>query len=197
MQVIQVDVVNSQPTGAVLEGLPDGFRPAAAALGLGAELGGQDYVVATVGQHPGDEPLIVPVAVNVGGINVIDPAIQGGTQQCLRLAVLGGTVDAGQAHRPDTDGRDRSGGLAQPAVAHARSSSAASGPSLRLVGRWRPRPALITFGYGGASTGSPVLPSGRRGTAFHPRSRATLHFHFPAGAVQADPPARTAARSAA
>ena len=52
VQVVQVDVVDSQPTGTVLEGLADRFRSAAAALDLGAELAGEDHVVAAVGQHP-------------------------------------------------------------------------------------------------------------------------------------------------
>ena len=112
VQVVQVDVVDSQPTGTVLEGLADRFRSAAAALDLGAELGGEDHVVAAVGQHPGDELLVMAIAVDVGGIDVVDTPIQGRTQQCLGLAVLGDTVDTGQAHRPNTNSRNRCGGLA-------------------------------------------------------------------------------------
>ena len=75
MQVVEVDVVDSQPTGTVLEGLADRFRSAAAALDLGAELGGEDHVVAAVGQHPSDELLVVAIAVDVGGVDVVDPSI--------------------------------------------------------------------------------------------------------------------------
>src|ERR1017187_2535968 len=68
-------------------------------------------------------------------------------------------------------------GLSAQAVPSMRSTL----PGLPVV---RPRPDVITDGYGRARAG-PALFRGRcRGSALHPRSRAALHL--PAGAEQAD-----------
>src|SRR5580692_5038590 len=59
----------------------------------------------------------------------------------------------------------------------------------------RPRPDVITDGYGRARAGSALLRGRRRGSALHPCGRAALHL--PAGAEQADQGAGTAAGRAA
>src|ERR1035438_5599210 len=79
-------------------------------------------------------------------------------------------------------------GLAALAVLLMRSTL----PALPVA---RPRPDVITDGYGRARAGPALLRGRRRGSALHPRSRAALHL--PAGAEQADQDAGTAAGRAA
>jgi hypothetical protein len=106
VQVVEVDVIGAQPGEAGVHGLPDVLGLASAGLLVGAELGGQHDFVAAVGQQSADELLVVALAVDVGGVEEVDPEVEQLVEQLRRFGVVGGAVDAGQAHRAVADGAD-------------------------------------------------------------------------------------------
>jgi hypothetical protein len=104
VQVVEVDVVDIQPPEAGLD-LHAGIGRRAidpAVLGVArqaqAELAGQHHPIAAVGDGAGDQLLVVPGAVDVGGVDEVDPQVDRPVQGADRLLVVGPAVAVGKAH---------------------------------------------------------------------------------------------------
>ncbi len=81
MQVIEIDAVGLQPPKALLtrvhDAAPRGALERRILLGLTAELGGEEYLVATRPQSLSEDGLRAAIAVVVSGVEMIDPGIEG------------------------------------------------------------------------------------------------------------------------
>ncbi len=112
MIVVQVHFVDAQPGQAFVDAAVDMSR---VALGLGrtgcrvrkdAGFGRQDHFVAAVLEDPGEQPLVVPVAVDVGRIKQGDARVDGVVHGLQGLLFVGSAVGVAQPHSPEALGRD-------------------------------------------------------------------------------------------
>jgi hypothetical protein len=111
--VVEVDDVDAQPLERAVDGLADVLRTAVVAAGahavvveLVAELGGQHDLVAALGQHAGEQPLVGQGAVDVGGVEEGDAQVEGAVQRGGRLGVVEGAVPGAHAHAAQALGGD-------------------------------------------------------------------------------------------
>ena len=90
VQVVQVDHVGLQALQALVDALAyvgrvaprtDATLRAAGRIALDAELGRQRDLVAAAGEHTSDQPLVVPVSVDVGGVDEGHPGVDGVVQR--------------------------------------------------------------------------------------------------------------------
>ncbi len=122
---VDVDVVQAQALqGIGREGL-DRFRAAVEAepglirAAQGAELDADLETIAADALHRlGDEHLVVAHAVEVAGVDQIDPGVEGGVDGGDALLPVRGTVHARHAHASETEGRDPGAGLAELKLLH-------------------------------------------------------------------------------
>src|SRR3546814_4835470 len=69
-----------------------------------AELGGEHDLVATRGQHLGQQPLVLTDAVHVGGVEEVDADVQRVVEHREIGGLLAGAVEVGHAHAAQADG---------------------------------------------------------------------------------------------
>jgi hypothetical protein len=82
---------------------------------LGAELHAEQVVVARpVADGLGDEQLVMPHAVEVAGVEQVDPGVERGVDRGDALGAVGGAVHARHAHAAQAEGRDLRPGRAEP-----------------------------------------------------------------------------------
>ncbi len=110
--VVEVDVVDPEPAQrrlarlAYVRGVAADQGRLAEPVGE-AELGGQHDLVAASGDGPSDQFLVVPGAVEVGGVQEGHPEVEGMVQGRDRLGVVRGAVAVAHAHAPQALRRDR------------------------------------------------------------------------------------------
>jgi hypothetical protein len=139
--VEEVDVVAPQVAQAVLGDLADVFRAAveggAERLGghVEAELGGEDHLVAEVLDRLAEEDLVAAGtgAVQLGGVEEVDPEFVGAADGRDALVLVRGAVGHGHAHDAQAERRDAQTLRAQSAVLHEFTPS--------VVRRFRPEGA--------------------------------------------------------
>ena len=139
VEVIEVDVVVVSPEAgeARLERRPHLVAFAEANATPAAELGGQDHVVAMTCDRPPDDLFAVTRPVGVRCVDERHSELEGACDGGDELIVLGAAVDAGEAHRPEPDGRDRRSISAELPVLHGEPPG---WPGYRISGsRFGPR----------------------------------------------------------
>src|SRR5690606_14694023 len=65
-----------------------------------------------------DQPLTAPIAIDIGRVDEVDAAVDGGVQRAHRLGIVCCAPEATDGPRAETDARDRHVGAAQPPVFH-------------------------------------------------------------------------------
>ena len=109
VHLVQVDVVGAEPAQAVLHGGHDPAAGVALAVGVVVvahrvvELGGQHHLVTTGCQRGADDLLGGPVAVHVGGVDQVQPGVEGAVND----AAAG--LNVGVAPRTEHHGAQRKG----------------------------------------------------------------------------------------
>ncbi len=109
MLVIQIDHFEAEPLQARVAGLPDIFGAAVDAVRAAgvlrlAELGRDDETVAPFAPEGAAEQfLVLPPAIHVGTVEMIDPEIERAMDQLDPGLVLRRPVSAGQRHAAEPD----------------------------------------------------------------------------------------------
>ncbi|MGX1224141.1 hypothetical protein RKD42_005400 [Streptomyces ambofaciens] len=126
VDLVEVHVVDAEAAQAVVQ---LGDQPAtrgALVVGLVAHrhacLRGQHDVVPAPGDRLADHLLRLAAAVHVGGVDQVDPRLQGGVDEGGGL-LLGGAPDAAEVHGAERERADLHTGAAQGAVLHDGSST--------------------------------------------------------------------------
>jgi hypothetical protein len=121
--VIEIDDLQAKTLQARLAGLHDVLGTAVdsllavGALGL-AELGCDDDLVAPALERAPEQLLVVPPAIHVGRVEVVDAAVERVVDDRDRLVVVGVAVDARHRHAAKSDGGDLDGGATELALFH-------------------------------------------------------------------------------
>ncbi len=93
VDLIQVDVVGAEAAQAALDRRPDPAPRVAAMVRVVVhrvvELRGEHHVVAATGESPTDDLLALAVRVHVGGVDEVDPGIDGAIDQTDAVVVIG------------------------------------------------------------------------------------------------------------
>jgi hypothetical protein len=124
---VDVDVVEAQALQAIGgRGLHGGGTrviadPGAVRPALGAELDADDGGVAAALQGLADQHLVVAHAVEIAGVDEVDPGVERGVHGGQALGPVGGAVTARHPHGAQADGRDRRAGLSEGARLHLES----------------------------------------------------------------------------
>jgi hypothetical protein len=128
VQIVEVDVVHPQPLQAALDGAADvGGRAVdlqGGALGVvaDAEFGGDEGLVAPVGQRLADLDLVGVRAVHLGRVEEGDAQFERAVDHRRRLILIRAlAVEGGHAHTAQADGRNFRTRTAQRARLHERS----------------------------------------------------------------------------
>jgi hypothetical protein len=122
--VQQVDGGHAEPLQGVLDGGPDVLRPAVqtggpVAVVAEAELGGNDDLVAYRRQGLADQGLVGERAVDLGGVEERDAAVDGGADQGDAVRVVDRRAEAvAQAHAAEADRGDFKSAGAEHAGVH-------------------------------------------------------------------------------
>src|SRR5262249_52888801 len=121
MLIIEVDRLDPEPLQACLAGLPHVLGTAVHPVRLPltahlAELAGQEHALAEALDRAPDQLLVVAPAVHIRAVEMVDADFYRMTDQCLRLAVFSGTINARHRHAAKADGRDGGAALAKPAI---------------------------------------------------------------------------------
>ena len=109
--IVEVDRVDSEPFQAGLAGAPDvGGAPVDEVAGAVraphlAELGGENDAMPAAGERPPDELLVVPPPVHVGGVQEVDPEIEGAVDHRDGSGVVALSVGPGHRHAAESDRR--------------------------------------------------------------------------------------------
>jgi hypothetical protein len=120
--VVQVDRLDAEPLQRRLAGLANIVRPAAeshvVAVGLAhdAELRRHDDALSTPGDRPADEFLVGADAIDVGGVEQRDAAVERPVDGGDRLVFVAPAVEFRHAHAAETDGGRFE--LAEPTLLH-------------------------------------------------------------------------------
>jgi hypothetical protein len=139
VDLVQVDPVGVQPPQRVLDLADDPAPRVALLVGVLAhgamDLGGEDDVVApAAGQRLADDLLGLALGVDVGGVDEVDPGVQGPVDDPDALVVVG-VAPVAEHHRAEAELADRDTGASEramlrglllaggPAVASARSAA--------------------------------------------------------------------------
>src|SRR5689334_19880524 len=104
MDLVEIDVIDAEPTQAVVE---FGDQPATRTAAMVAlvphrhgRFGGEYQVVAATGDGLADHLLGLALAVHVGRVDQVDPGLEGSVDNGGRL-VLGGAPDLAEVHRAE------------------------------------------------------------------------------------------------
>ena len=122
MEIVEVDVIGSEAGEALLERRANLVTLAEARTATTAEFGGQHHVGAATRDRAANHLFAVARSIDVGGVDERDPEFEGTSDGRGRVRVLGATVDAGEAHRPEAHRRDHRSFCAETAMLHGRSS---------------------------------------------------------------------------
>ena len=98
-------------------------QPAAVGGALGAELDADQHVVV----HParerlGDQQLVVAHAVEVAGVEQIDPGVEGGVDRRDALAAVARPVHPRHPHAAEAERRNLRADRSEPALLHQRAT---------------------------------------------------------------------------
>jgi hypothetical protein len=110
--VIEVDVIDAEPFEARVAGLVHVLGPAvdadpaAVLVPFVAELGGEDDLLAAVGDCATDEALVRERAVHVGGVEEGDAELDRAMDRRDRFALVSSSVELRHAHATQTQRRD-------------------------------------------------------------------------------------------
>jgi len=132
MDDIEVDPVGTEPTQAVLAALDDVSAAQAHVVDLGAHasphFGGKHHLVSFALERFPQDLLRLAIGIDVGGIEEIDPGIEGHVDQTLRSRLIE-AADlfpiplSAKAHRPQAQFRDEQTGFTQLTVFHCHDPS--------------------------------------------------------------------------
>jgi len=131
VEVVQVNDFGTETGEAGTHRRPDVLRRAVPVHALGLEvvhdqtaLGGQDDLVATSGDGPPDEGLVVAVSIDVGGVDQGDTSVDRFTNGRDRVHVVAAGLGIGPAHAHTTepDRADAGSVLAECSLLHQTSS---------------------------------------------------------------------------
>ena len=123
VQVIEIDDIDTQPLQAFFAGCGNIFGSPADAhrtvlVSHETKFGGDQHILATVFQHPGNQGFIVSVAIHIGGVEKIDPQIQGLFHRGQRFFLICRTIGMGHAPAAQADGRHLKMIVSQTACVH-------------------------------------------------------------------------------
>src|SRR5262249_28336264 len=90
------------------------------------KFGRQHHLVPFSLERPADDFFIVAPAIHVRGIEMVDAKVYRVADQCLRLSILGCTVDALQRHAAEANRGDRQATLAKLTIRDLRHNSSPS-----------------------------------------------------------------------
>src|SRR5690606_20811377 len=115
VELVEVNMVRAQTTKAVLDGTADivGVGALALVVQLRSELGGDDGVRAATGEGPAEILLALPHAVDVRGVEEVDPGIECGVDHLCGPGLIDARAEV-QAAKPND--RDLEG--AYPSLFH-------------------------------------------------------------------------------
>lgn len=125
MDLVQVDVIDAEPTQTVLDGgvhPPARIAPAVQRIrGIGVaqlvvELGGQDHLVARP-QCFADDLLVLPEAVHVGRVDEVDPTV-GGLPDDAMAGIAIAVAPHAEHHGAKTEAPDAEAGTPEWAHRH-------------------------------------------------------------------------------
>jgi hypothetical protein len=123
VDLVEINVVDAETAQAVVERGDQPAPRAAPVVALvahrQADLSGKHDVVTAARDGLADHLLRLTAAVCVGGIDEVDPRLQGGVDDGGDF-VLSGTPDLAEVHRAEHKGADLHAGPAQGAVLHDR-----------------------------------------------------------------------------
>ena len=111
--VVQVNDIHAEALQAGVAAGADVFGPAVHAqeLALGiadvAELRGEDHLVATALDRPAHQTLVLAAAVHVGGVEEVQPQVEGAVDGGDGFPVIAGAVELRHAHAAEAQRGDR------------------------------------------------------------------------------------------
>ena len=128
--VEEIDAVGPEPLERGLGDLPDVLRPAVHAalsgrpVDVDAELGGDHHLVADRLQRFADDLFVRVRAIDLGGVEEGDAALEGRPDQADRIRRLHRlAVGLAHPHAAEADGRDFEAAVSEFALLHCRSPS--------------------------------------------------------------------------
>jgi hypothetical protein len=123
VDLVQVDPVGPQPRQAVLDRLEDPAPRVAAAVGAFAhrevDLGGEHDVVTSTPQRLADDLLGLARGVHIGGVDEVDPLVEGRVDDADTVVVVG-VAGGTEHHGAQAVDAHLDAGAAEGAVAHGR-----------------------------------------------------------------------------
>jgi hypothetical protein len=121
MDLVEVDPVGAQAPEALLDRREDPAPRVATAVAalahLEVHLGGEDDLVTAPPQRLAHDLLGLTVGVRVGGVDEVDPLIEGGVNDADTIVVVGVT-DSTEHHGPEAVDTHLDTGAAEDAIAH-------------------------------------------------------------------------------
>ena len=130
VDLVEVDPVRLEPPQRVLDLMDDPAARVAAAVRIVAHrhvhLAREHDVVAAPGERLADDLLRLALRVDVGGVDEVDPGVEGRVDDPDRLVVVG-VAPGAEHHRAEAQLADRDAGAPQGSVFHRRSPQPAAG----------------------------------------------------------------------
>jgi hypothetical protein len=144
VDLVEVDVVDAEPAQRTLDRFDQPAARAAAPVGAAVAhravaLGGEHDVVAPAAQRLADDPLGLTVtAVDVGGVDDVDPAVERATDDADALVGIG-VAHRAEHHGAQAVGGDVDSGAAEGAGSHSGCPSCSSACGFVIRRRRRSR----------------------------------------------------------